>query len=361
MDLSKSGSEGISQIEETQLPLICGLPDDIALFCLARVPRKYHTILKCVSRRWRDLVCSEEWRAYRRKHNLDETWIYALCQDNKLERVSCYVLDPNSARRSWKLIHDFPPPTLRRRKGIGFEVLGNNLYLLGGCGWSEDATKDVYCYDSSRNSWTDAASLSTARCYFACEVLDEKIYSIGGLGSKSSDTHSWEVYDPCTDNWKLHTNPNVVPEIEDSFVMDGKIYIRCGTSVVTSEVYALVYEPSSCTWKHADADMASGWQGPAVVVDETLYVLDQSSGTRLMTWHKESREWAPVGRLSALLTRPPCQLVAIGKNIFAVGKGCSTVVIDVGNAGNVGGVMVSTSIPKVNDTDDVIRLKCLAI
>lgn len=163
MDLSKSGSEGICQIEETQLPLICGLPDDIALFCLARVPRKYHTTLKCVSRRWRDLVCSEEWRAYRRKNNLDETWIYALCQDNKLERFSCYVLDPNSARRSWKLIHDFPPPTLRRRKGIGFEVLGNNLYLLGGCGWSEDATTEVYCYDSSSNIWTNAASLSTAR------------------------------------------------------------------------------------------------------------------------------------------------------------------------------------------------------
>ncbi|KAJ0112670.1 hypothetical protein Patl1_00438 [Pistacia atlantica] len=283
MDLSKSGSEGISQIEETQLPLICGLPDDIALFCLARVPRKYHTILKCVSRRWRDLVCSEEWRAYRE--------------------------EKASVLRCWEII----------------------FIYLGGCGWSEDATKEVYCYDSSRNSWTDAASLSTARCYFACEVLDEKIYSIGGLGSKSSDTHSWEVYDPCTDNWKLHTSPNVVPEIEDSFVMDGKIYIRCGTSVVTSEVYALVYEPSSCTWKHADADMALGWQGPAVVVDETLYVLDQSSGTRLMTWHKE------------------------------IGKGCSTVVIDVGNAGNVGGVMVSTSMPKVNDTDDVIRLKCLAI
>lgn len=132
--------------------------------------------------------------------------------------------------------------------------------------------------------------------------------------------------------------------------MDGKIYIRHGASAVTSEVYALVYEPSSCTWQHADADMASGWRGPAVVVDETLYVLDQSSGTRLMMWHKDSREWAPVGRLSALLTRPPCQLVAIGNNIF-----------DVGNTGNVGGVMVSSSIPKVNDTDDVIRCKCLAI
>ncbi|GAV84393.1 F-box domain-containing protein [Cephalotus follicularis] len=57
---------------DTQTPLICGLPDDIAFFCLARVPRKYHAVLKCVSRRWRDLVCSDEWHAHRIKHNLHE-------------------------------------------------------------------------------------------------------------------------------------------------------------------------------------------------------------------------------------------------------------------------------------------------
>ena len=143
--------------------------------------------------------------------------------------------------------------------------------------------------------------------------------------------------------------------------MDGKIYIRCGTSAVTSHVYAVVYEPSSGTWQHADADMVSGWRGPAVVVDGTLYVLDQSSGTRLIMWQKETREWLPVGRLSTLRTRPPCQMVAIGTTIFVVGKGLSTVVIDVGNAGNMGGVMMSSTISKITSDDDVISCKCLAI
>lgn len=144
-------------------------------------------------------------------------------------------------------------------------------------------------------------------------------------------------------------------------VMDGKIYIRCGTSAVTSHVYAVVYEPSSGTWQHADADMVSGWRGPAVVIDGTLYVLDQSSGTRLMMWRKETREWIPIGRLSSLLTRPPCQLVAIGKSIYVVGKGLSTVMFDVEKAGNMEGVIVSTSIPKLNSDDDVISCKCLSI
>lgn len=159
--LEDGGLDGMSQMEQAQEPLICGLPDDIALFCLARVPRVYHIVLKCVSRRWRDLVRSKDWHDYRRKHNLDETWIYALCRD-KFECVCCYVLDPNSSRRSWKQIQGFPSHSLQR-KGVGFEVLGNKLYLMGGCRWSEDANDEAYCYDASINTWTEANPLPTAR------------------------------------------------------------------------------------------------------------------------------------------------------------------------------------------------------
>ncbi|RVX09932.1 F-box/kelch-repeat protein SKIP4 [Vitis vinifera] len=261
--------EGISRIELAQSPLICGLPDDIALICLARVPRKYHTLLKCVSRRWRDLVSSEEWHAYRQKHKLMNPGFMPCAETSSSGfAVMCWI------------------PTQQ-----------------------EDATDEVYSYDASTNRWSEAAPLSTARCYFACEVLNGKIYAIGGLGSKSNDPHSWDTYNPHTNSWKSHSDPNIVPDIEDSIVLDEKIYIRCGTSALTSHVYAVVYNPSHGTWQHADADMVLGWQGPAVVVDGILYVLDQRLGTRLMMWQKESRR-----------------------------KGLSTVVFDIGNAGNMGGL-----------------------
>lgn len=191
--------------------------------------------------------------------------------------------------------------------------------------------------------------------------MGDKIYAIGGLGSKSSDPHSWDTYDSLTNCWKSHLDPNIVPDIEDSVVLDGKIYIRCGSSAVSSHVYAVVYEPSNGTWQHADTDMVSGWRGPGVVVDGSFYVLDQSSGTRLMLWKMDSREWVAVGRLSPLLTRPPCRLVAIGKSIFVVGKGLSTVVFDVGNAGSLDGVLLGSSLPKLISDDDVISCKSVAI
>ncbi|WCJ22800.1 F-box/kelch-repeat protein SKIP4 [Euphorbia peplus] len=317
------------------------------------------TISEIEDRGWRDLICSQEWYAYRKKHNLSETWIYALCRD-KFEQMCCYVLDPDSSRRYWKLIQGLPPRCLKR-KGVGFEALGKKLYLLGGCGWSEDATDETYCFDISSNSWSEASSMSIARCYFACQALDGKIYAIGGLGSKSCDPHSWDTFDPQKNMWQLHSDSNVIYDIEDSIVLDGKIYIRCGASIVSSHVYAVLYDPLNGTWQHADADMVSGWHGPAVVVDGILYVLDQSSGTRLMMWRKHERDWVAVGRLSPLLTRPPCRLVAIGKRIFIIGKGLSTVVFDIEKSKNVEGVMISSSIPGLNSDDDVISCRSLAL
>ncbi|GAU37842.1 hypothetical protein TSUD_57020 [Trifolium subterraneum] len=65
-------------------------------------------------------------------------------------------------KKSCKLVHGLPLHIIRR-KGMGFEALENKLFLLGGCGWSEDATNKVYSYNASSNSWIEVASLSTAR------------------------------------------------------------------------------------------------------------------------------------------------------------------------------------------------------
>jgi len=174
MECIQSTSQVAAGNELAQMPLIPGLPDDIALSCLARLPRKFHTVLKCVSKRWRDLVCSDEWYSYRRKHKLDEAWIYALCRD-KQERSFCYVLDPNSSQRCWKHIQGIPPQ-ISKRKGMGFETLGKKIYFLGGCGWVEEPTDEVYCYDVSANTWNETTSLSIARYMVILMFL---IYKIG--------------------------------------------------------------------------------------------------------------------------------------------------------------------------------------
>uniref|UniRef100_A0A7N1A3N8 F-box/kelch-repeat protein SKIP4 n=1 Tax=Kalanchoe fedtschenkoi TaxID=63787 RepID=A0A7N1A3N8_KALFE len=341
-----------------QCLLIPGLPDDIALSCLARVPRRYHGWLKCVSKRWRDLVCCEDWLSLRRGCRLQESWIYALCKDRH-DQVCCFVLDPSAVKRLWRPVKLFDEPS-KRSGGIGFEVMGSKIYLLGGCSWTEDSSGQVYCFDTATSSLCKVASLTTARCYFACEALNGKMYAIGGMSSPSTDARSSEAYDPETNSWASFPNPAMFCYIHDSTVMDGKIYIRGRTSVV-SPIREAVYEPSSNTWEHVDSDMASGLKGPSVVVDGTIYVLDQTFGTKLVMWHKESRLWIPIGRLSSLLTRPPCRLVAIGRTIYVIGTGLSTVIIDLDNIGNQVGVIVCSSIPNLDSHEVILGCKCVVI
>ncbi|CAI5467163.1 unnamed protein product [Closterium sp. Yama58-4] len=58
--------------------LLPGLSDDIALMCLAMVPRGYWGVLKCVSKAWRGTFSSEDICSLRRLIKRTESWLYVL-------------------------------------------------------------------------------------------------------------------------------------------------------------------------------------------------------------------------------------------------------------------------------------------
>ncbi|CAI9101828.1 OLC1v1039244C2 [Oldenlandia corymbosa var. corymbosa] len=356
-DLDASGSSerwscGIKHCDTEESSLIPGLPDDIAFICLARIPRQYHPVMKCVCVRWKDLADSEEWYSYRKRHDLVEAWIYALGKD-KYDQLCCFVLDPSRPSRGWNRISGIPSCCMKR-KGMRFEVLGKRLYLLGGSGWSEDTTNEVYCYDAATNSWSPAASLSVARCNFACEAVNDKIYAIGGLGPNSRYLNSLDVYNPKENVWSSHVFPHVLGDVEDSVILNGKIYIRFGSN------NAIAYDPSNHTWEHADPELVAGWFGPAAVVDGNFYVLNHNLGNQMMKWVDDRRQWVSVGRFASKKIQPPCQLVSIGKKILIIGKGLNTTVFHTENAWE----LQTLSSPFRSTTYDIVSdidCKCVAI
>ncbi|KAG9441266.1 hypothetical protein H6P81_017120 [Aristolochia fimbriata] len=359
----------IPQSEFIPRPLINGLPDDLALLCLARVPRRYHHNLKCVSKRWKELVDSIEWSSHRQKHNLEEFWIYALCRDSSFSYL--YVLDP--LRRCWKRIRGIPSQC-SKRGGMACQALGKKLYLMGGRGWLEEWTDEVFCFDILKNIWAKAAPMSIARCDFVCEALSDNLYAVGG-GFVENDVfvdNYYDMYDPKSNIWTPLTDLHLFPHVAASMTFDGKIYIRSCVVSLDPNVNALVYDHSfSQRWQRVSGGMVNGWDGPTVVVDGALYMLSQDigfkpfqkipSGVKLMKWQEESQEWISLGRLSARLIRPPCQLAAIGKSIFVIGKGLTTVIVDLDKVGHCDGVMVSSSIRNLNFNCDILFCKAMAI
>ncbi|PKA55010.1 F-box/kelch-repeat protein SKIP4 [Apostasia shenzhenica] len=350
--------EGPEQAKDRHIPLLYGLPDHLAILCLARVPRQFHRVLSCVSRRWRALLCSDEWRSCRRRLNLEETWVYAMCM-SKYRVNYCYVLDPNLPRRYWKCLQPIPSRCVCR-EGMSMETLGKKLFLLGGCSWREDATDEVYCYDSSIGKWEEAARMPTARCYFLSATIDGKIYITGGVGLSWDACKSWDIYDGNSNNWSSCQDPSLIPDIVKFFVFESKLYTIHKTWIETQ--YARVYDPLTERWEDANEVMTSCGRGPTVVVNGILYMLDETCGTRLMRWQKETDEWVLLGRLAQLLTKPPCQTVAVGSSIFIIGQNLSTVVVDLDVAGKVEGMLVGSSFaPCLHNDLAVIDCKVTSI
>lgn len=66
--------------EEPCRGLIPALPDELALLCLARVPRAQHAVLSAVCRSWRRLLQGRVLYDIRQELSLTEEWLFLWTQ-----------------------------------------------------------------------------------------------------------------------------------------------------------------------------------------------------------------------------------------------------------------------------------------
>ena len=113
----------------TQAPLLPGLPDDLAISCLMRVPRVEHPNLRLVSRRLSRLLSGNYYYSLRKKFDMAEEWVYVFKRDRD-QKISWHAFDP--VHRLWKSLPPVPPE-YSEAVGFGCAVLsGCYLYLFGG-------------------------------------------------------------------------------------------------------------------------------------------------------------------------------------------------------------------------------------
>lgn len=105
-----------------------GLPDDLAVACLIRVPRGDHWKLRLVCRRWSRLLAGNYFYGLRRRLGLAEQWVYAVKRDGEGAcRGTCSTRRGGVARAAAR------SGEYAGAAGFGCAVLGGcHLYLLGG-------------------------------------------------------------------------------------------------------------------------------------------------------------------------------------------------------------------------------------
>eukprot|EP00249_Psilotum_nudum_P020788 c27847_g1_i1 orf=1265-2392(+) len=270
--------------------LIPGLPDDVAKFCLALVPRLDFPAMSCVSRSWKALLRSKEFHLVRMKAGTLEEWLYALTVIPGLQEMRWQVLNPDCR---WKCLPPMPGPM---KVGFGLVVVDGKLLVIGGLVEEDSkcvARADVLEYDSATNRWSKLANMNTARYGFACAVVGDYVYVVGGHGD-GKNLSSVEVYDPQKNMW-AH-----VPSLKRTrwgciaCGLEGKLFVMGGRSSLTigNSQFIDVYDPSTGEWQ----EMKNGCVMVLAhaVLDRKLFCIEWKNERKLAVYDAAENTWRKV-------------------------------------------------------------------
>lgn len=318
-------------------PFIPGLPDDLAIACLIRVPCSQLQKLRVVCRRWCRLLAGTYFYSLRQKFGLTEEWIYIIKRDKVDGRVSWDCFDPVS--RIW---HPVPPiPTeYSEMVGFGSAVLdGSQLYLFGG----NDPVKGgsmrrVIIYNAKTNKWHRAPDMIRRRRFFSSCVINNRLYVAGGVNDNHTLTTA-EVYDPGTKRWSFTSNMTTGMAPFGGVVYDGKWYLKgLGPD---GRVLSEFYLPEADRWNPVVVNgMISGWRNPCVCFDGRLYDVGCKDGCKFRCYNEETDCWSKDSDSKMHLGSSPlleaASLLSLNGKICVVRNNMSISLVDVARTGGDG-------------------------
>ncbi|XP_065863057.1 F-box/kelch-repeat protein SKIP20 [Euphorbia lathyris] len=225
--------------EEAQ-ELIPGLPDEIAMECLVRVPYQFHSNMKSVCRSWRTSISNSYFYRERRKSGFAEDLVFLVQplpqSDSTADHLetTAAITDKDEKQDDRGNQHQIHTPPqfavslynatfdtwLRTNPQGGIPMFcqclalpfSGKVLLLGG--WDPatlEPVPNVHILDlNGGQRWRRGASMSVSRSFFACAVIGPStIYVAGGHDGQKNALKSAEVYDVDRDEWRM------LPDMEE--------------------------------------------------------------------------------------------------------------------------------------------------
>ncbi|EFJ31108.1 hypothetical protein SELMODRAFT_88328 [Selaginella moellendorffii] len=235
--------------------LIEGLPDAIAMQCLARAPLGMHRAMRAVCRSWRAALRNgggggggAELFRVRSAAGLREEWLFVTSFEP--DRV-WEAYDPSGG-----LWHTLPlfPSSIARLSNFGTAALHRQLFVVGGGSDEVDhatgerdrpfASAAVWCFDALQGRWEARSPMLTPRSQFACAAVAGKIVVAGGFGCSRRPLASAEIYDPEADRWEAIADVGEVHNAACSGLVLG------GAMALLYKGHSLVqlYDPALDSW-----------------------------------------------------------------------------------------------------------------
>ena len=207
-----------------------GLPDVIALQCLARLPLSQHQSLQLVCKAWHGAFRSPEIFRFRRELRTQEEWLY-VCGHTPEKVWQAY--DPLANK--WSLLPVLPSP-IQNLAGYGAAGCNGKLYVIGGTSdFVDPATGereplrpslDGWVFDPVVWKWSSIAPMQTARLHFACMAHEGKIVVAGGWDAIEKPVFDAEVYNSELNKWQKFPRLNEGPSpVTFGIVLDNKMRV----------------------------------------------------------------------------------------------------------------------------------------
>lgn len=312
-------------------PLIPGLPDDVALNCLLRLPVESHTTSKAVCKRWHLLFGSKERFFTRRKEfGFKDPWLFVFAYHKCTGKIQWQVLDLTNF--SWHTI-----PAMPCREKVcphGFRCVSipreGTLFVCGGMVSDVDCPLDlVLKYDMQKNRWTVMNQMISARSFFASGVIDGMIYVAGGNSTDLFELDSAEVLDPVKGSWNPIASMGTNMASYDAAVLNGKLLVTEGwlwPFYVSPR--GQVYDPRTNNWESMAVGLREGWTGSSVVIYGHLFVVSELERMKLKVYDAVTDSWEAIEGppLPEQICKPfavnarDCKIYVVGRNLHvAVG------------------------------------------
>ncbi|SPT16381.1 unnamed protein product [Triticum aestivum] len=296
--------------------LIPVLPDDLAVQCIALLPRAAHPTLALVSRALHALLCLHP-----------EPLLAARCRLRRSDpHIVISVRPPYSASPRFFLLlpHPgwpplpLPSPPIPVSSSSAVAVNGHRLYLVGGSVAGIPASS-VQILDTRTRSWSIGPRLSSPREFAAAAVLSGVLFVAGGCVPSSP---FWaEALDLASPHARWSTVPS--PDHLREKWMHGCVSLA-GKVLAVADRGGLVYNPAAPpgeAWAPVSPVLDMGWKGRAAVVGGILYSYDYMG--QVKGYDPDTDSWNTVEGLEKELPRFLCgaTLANVGGLLYLIWEG----------------------------------------
>ena len=178
----------------------------------------------------------------------------------------------------WEKKADMPTA----RQFLSASAVNGLIYAMGG----QDAFDDhlrrlatVEVYNPATDTWKKGTDMLAPRSQFATAVVDGKIYVFGGFslverrGRKIGKTLvTVDVYDPATNTWEQKGNAPTARERMAASTSNGKVYITGGHRNDGGGGDQLeIYDPATDTWQQGPNKHENVWLLSSAAVNGKVY------------------------------------------------------------------------------------------